>query len=86
MSYNYFFKINKVEDFWSWATETMAVGLRAGVWYNSSQPYGLAGYLNDYTSRMIGYATLRQIRVKNGMFYVFLSKKIIRINKHENFP
>ena len=50
----------------------MAVGLRAGVWYNSSQPYGLAGFLNDYSSRMIGYATLRQVRVKDGKFLFIL--------------
>jgi hypothetical protein len=39
--------------------------LRAGVLYNGSQPYGFAGYINDYTSRMVGYATMRQIRVQN---------------------
>ena len=43
----------------------MAVGLRANKWYNDGQPYGLAGYINDFSSRMVGYATLRQIRVRN---------------------
>ena len=57
----------------------MAVGLRAGVWYNSSQPYGLAGFLNDYSSRMIGYATLRQIRVNNGMVYLLDFLFLLRI-------
>jgi hypothetical protein len=36
------------------------------VWYNDEQPYGLAGYTNDFVSRMVGYATFRQLRVKNG--------------------
>jgi len=39
--------------------------LRAGKWYNKDRPIGLAGFINDKKSRMIGYATLRQSRVKN---------------------
>jgi hypothetical protein len=43
----------------------LAVGLRANNWYNNGQPYGLAGFINDFSSRMVGYATLRQLRVRN---------------------
>jgi hypothetical protein len=45
----------------------LAFGLRANTWYDQkhSQPFGLAGFLNDYSSRMMGYATLRQLIVKN---------------------
>ena len=57
--------MNKIDDFWTWATTKLAVGLRANTWYNNQQPYGLAGYLNDFTSRIVGYAVFRQIRVKN---------------------
>jgi hypothetical protein len=46
----------------------LAVGLRANIWYNGDQPYGLAGYINDFSSRMVGYAILRQLRVKNSNF------------------
>ncbi len=55
----------------------MAPSLRAGVWYDTqaSQPVGLAGFINDRSSRMIGYATMRQIRVKKGEF---ISKKNLR--------
>jgi len=60
------FKIQVVDDFWSWAIHRLAEGLRANTWYNKEQPYGLAGFINDFSSRMIGYATLRQLRVKNG--------------------
>ena len=49
-----------------WSIEKLAKGLRANIWYNGSQPYGLAGFLNDFSSRMVGYATLRQLRVQNG--------------------
>ena len=41
------------------------MGLRANIWYNGDQPYGLAGFINDLSSRMVGYATFRQLRVKN---------------------
>ena len=61
-----FIKIYNINDFWSWSMNKLATGLRANTWYNDEQPYGLAGFLNDFSSRMIGYATLRQLRVKNG--------------------
>jgi hypothetical protein len=43
----------------------MATNLRANGWYNGGQPYGLAGYINDFSSRMIGYGWVRQVRVQN---------------------
>ena len=57
-----------VEDFWDWTRDVLAPGLRAGKWYNGMQPYGLAGYINDTTSRMVGYALLRQVRMKKGVY------------------
>ena len=66
LNYKSNFKIQNVEDFWSWTQTKLSVGLRANIWYNDGQPYGLAGYINDFSSRMVGYATLRQLRVKNG--------------------
>jgi hypothetical protein len=57
-----------VGNFWSWATDKLSLGLRANPWYNNLQPYGLAGYLNDFSSRMVGYATFRQLRAKNGEY------------------
>ena len=49
-----FMNIEKSQDIWDWATGTLAVGLRAGTLYNGSQPYGFAGFINDYSSRMLG--------------------------------
>jgi len=69
------FKIQNVDDFWTWSQTKLASGLRASIWYNSIQPYGLAGYINDFSSRMVGYATLRQLRVKNG-----IKLKILKFN------
>ncbi len=59
-------KITGKDDFWTWSINKPSPGLRANTWYNNEQPYGLAGYANDFVSRMVGYATFRQLRVKNG--------------------
>lgn len=58
--------MSSVSDLWTWLMNTAAPGLRANTWYNGQQPYGLAGYTNDVSSRMIGYALLRQVRVRPG--------------------
>ncbi len=57
----------RVEEFWDWTRNVLASGLRASVWYDGSQPYNLAGFLNDKASRIIGWALLRQVRVQNSM-------------------
>ena len=64
--------INTEQDVWKYLQTKLAVGLRADQWYNGAQPYGLAGYANDFSSRMIGYAVLRQIRVKNSKLFYLL--------------
>ena len=51
--------------------------MRANTWYNKNQPYGLAGFLNDFSSRMIGYASLRQLRVKNSKLLISILEKIL---------
>jgi hypothetical protein len=61
-----FRKMNTIEEFWSWSRNGLSEKLRATNWYNKKPPYGLAGYVNDLNSRIIGYAIMRQIRVKNG--------------------
>ncbi len=43
-------------------------------WYNDDRPINLAGFINDKNSRMVGYATLRQLRVK--------TSKLHKINKY----
>lgn len=63
-------KIDKIEDFWNWTINQLSYELRAETWYNGKQPYGLAGYINDFNSRMIGYATLRQKRIQNSNKYL----------------
>ena len=69
MKYIYTLKIKTNEDFWSWSINKLAPGLRASTWYNQKPSYGLAGFINDFASRMVGYATLRQLRVSNSKIY-----------------
>ena len=38
--------------------------LRAQQWYNGQPPRNLSGYLDDKTTRLIGWATMRQLRIK----------------------
>ena len=64
-------KVNDVDQFWYWAENTLAVNLRAGPWYNGNQSYGLAGFMSDYSSRLVGYAVMRQVRVENGNSFLF---------------
>ena len=49
----------------------MGNGLRALNYYNNEQPLFLRGYINDKQSRIMGYATMRQLRVKAGRLFDF---------------
>jgi polycystin 1L2 len=57
--------IKKLDDFWSWLDTDLLRNIRAEKWYNDQQPIGLAGFLNDKNSRIIGYSLVRQLRVKS---------------------
>lgn len=63
----FFLQIKNKDDFWVWAKSGMVDGIRAGVWYNDGQPLFLRGYINDKQSRIMGYATMRQLRVQKGI-------------------
>ncbi|OWF53241.1 Location of vulva defective 1 [Mizuhopecten yessoensis] len=59
-----FEKITNVQNFWTWAKTGLATGIRANKWYNDDHPLFLRGYINDKVSRLMGYATMRQLRSK----------------------
>ena len=48
----------------------MLRGLRAGPYYNNYPPFYMRGYINDKVSRLMGYATLRQVRVKKSKSFI----------------
>jgi len=54
------------EEYFGWTKNTMIPGLRANLWYNGQPPFGQRGFIDDRVSRIMGYATLRQLRVKKG--------------------
>ncbi|KAH9502510.1 hypothetical protein Btru_068871, partial [Bulinus truncatus] len=59
-----FLSLNNRDDFWKWANSGLLSGLRAGPYYNDYPPFKLRAYINDKVSRILGYATMRQLRVK----------------------
>ncbi|XP_055877058.1 uncharacterized protein LOC106077240 isoform X2 [Biomphalaria glabrata] len=59
-----FLTLNNRDDFWTWANSGLLSGLRAGPYYNDYPPLKLRAYINDKVSRILGYATMRQLRVK----------------------
>ena len=61
---NGFHKVNTTDDWWVWASDTLVSEMKAGPLYNGQPPYGYRGYVGDLTQRMMGFATLRQVRIK----------------------
>ncbi|XP_069123973.1 polycystin family receptor for egg jelly-like isoform X2 [Argopecten irradians] len=59
-----FEKITNTQNFWQWAKSGLATGIRANKYYNDDHPLFLRGYINDKVSRLMGYATMRQLRSK----------------------
>ena len=47
-----------------WSKKVILQELRAQNAYNNAPPYGLRGFLGDWTNRIIGYGIIRQIRSK----------------------
>ena len=58
-------KVNSVENLWNWIKNDFSPKIRNNPWYNKNIDYDLDGYIGDFTSRMIGYAIMRQVRVNN---------------------
>ncbi|XP_059156486.1 polycystin-1-like protein 2 [Physella acuta] len=59
-----FYGLKNAKDFWDWTRSGLVNGLRAGPYSNGYPPLLLRAYINDKVSRILGYATIRQLRVK----------------------
>ena len=57
-----FMKVRDVNDWWGWFNDTVMTNVRVQNWYNGKPPYGLRGYLDDRSNRIIGYGIIRQTR------------------------
>ena len=44
--------------------------IRAQNWYNGEPPRNLSGFINDKSNRLIGWATMRQLRIKPDLCHV----------------
>ncbi|CAF1645338.1 unnamed protein product, partial [Adineta ricciae] len=58
-------QIRTVDQYWYWLENSFIENLRTQQWYNGNIPQYLNGFLNDKSNRLIGWATMRQLRVKS---------------------
>ncbi|XP_068233382.1 polycystin-1-like [Palaemon carinicauda] len=56
--------VNNADRLWKYFYSGFMTDLRAGLLYNGKPPYGLRGFFNDWCNRVMGYAIIRQIRIK----------------------
>ncbi len=55
-------KISTIDEYWQWLENSFVGNLRAQQWYNGDSPLNLNGFINDKTNRLIGWASMRQLR------------------------
>ena len=60
-------KITTINEYWQWLEESFIENIRIGNWYNGQKIDNAHGFLHDTTNRLIGWATMRQLRVKKGL-------------------
>ncbi|UJR27333.1 hypothetical protein I4U23_008626 [Adineta vaga] len=60
---NDYTKIYRLDQYWDWVNDGFLPRIRAGNWYNSDPPSNLAGFIGDKSNRILGWATMRQLRV-----------------------
>ena len=58
-------KISTINEYWNWLEESFVSNIHAQQWYNGDPPRNLSGFINDKTNRLIGWVTMRQLRVKS---------------------
>jgi polycystin 1L2 len=51
--------------YWSWLENDFVSNIRAQNWYNGDAPRHLSGFINDKSSRLIGWPTMRQVRIQS---------------------
>ncbi|CAF5227410.1 unnamed protein product, partial [Rotaria magnacalcarata] len=56
--------ISRISEYWNWLENSFVENIRAQEWYNGQPPSNLSGYINDRSNRLIGWATMRQLRIK----------------------
>ena len=59
-------QIASLGDVWDYLSFTFLPGIREHAWYNNASPERARGVIADRVSKLIGYPTIRQLRVKKG--------------------
>ncbi|CAF2093884.1 unnamed protein product [Rotaria magnacalcarata] len=59
-----FSKIVTINEYWSWLKGSFIANLFPGDWYNGQSTNGSNGFISDKTNRLIGWATMRQLRIR----------------------
>ncbi|UJR27664.1 hypothetical protein I4U23_008944 [Adineta vaga] len=63
-SSNNFTEIISIDDYWSWLQAIFISNIRNQSWYNGDVVKNMTDFLNDKSNRIIGWATMRQLRLK----------------------
>ncbi|CAF3980133.1 unnamed protein product [Rotaria sp. Silwood2] len=66
ISYDYT-EISTIDECWNWLENSFVSNLRAQQWYNGETPRNMNGYINDKSNRIIGWSTMRQLRIKSNL-------------------
>ena len=67
-------QIKNINELWSWLKSDFINNFQSQQFYNGQSLDNSNLFLSDYTSILIGYPTIRQIRVKNGNFFLCFFK------------
>jgi polycystin 1L2 len=59
-----------IDQYWEWLEQSFVSNIRAQNWYNGQPPLNLSGFIDDKSNRLIGWATMRQLRVKPDLCHV----------------
>ena len=59
--------ISTVHEYWNWLEGSFVEKIRAQQWYNGDTPRNLAGFIDDKNNRLIGWSTMRQLRIKSSL-------------------
>ncbi|UYV66832.1 hypothetical protein LAZ67_4003027 [Cordylochernes scorpioides] len=62
--WNDFNKVSNERKFWNWTFNVLLPELLINDWYNGRAPLGLRGFVEDRANLKIGYAVMRQVRIR----------------------
>ena len=55
--------VRTIDDYWHWLHSSFVGNMRAQRWYNGDAPRNLSGFVDDKANRLIGWVTMRQLRM-----------------------